>query len=402
MKDLVLHSLKKHHVQTISIVVCVALSVAVCLSAVLVYGGAQRGIEISNERMGSDVIVLPEGAEKYIASTELLYTGAPAPVYMDESAVDTVLAIDGVEAASPQFYSQTLNESCCSSAEETRLIGVDFDTDFVVTPLVGAQGTLSLADDEIIVGCEVSGINDGAMTIYGDTYRVYATMAATGTDFDYSVVMNIDHAREISRTTAGLESYWDKYGDPANLVSVVMVDLTQDETAYNVALNRLKLTDGITFYENSDIADAAFDQLSAVFALLLAMACVMVAITLLQLFARFYTCVWDRKSELALYRAIGASKANLRAMICAEIGALVAVGFVVGLVLGFELSAILVGRLLDQVAFPFVSLGAGAQVAACALIALALVVVSAAAVVWPLRQIGKLEPSLAMQQGDID
>ena len=62
-----------------------------------------------------------------------------------------------------------------------------------------------------------------------------------------------------------------------------------------------------------------------VFLLLLVAAILMVVVTLLQLFARFYSTVWDRKSELALYRAIGASQADLKKLIIGEMGALVGV-----------------------------------------------------------------------------
>lgn len=402
MRSLILHSLKMHKVQTASIVVSVALSVAVCLVLVLMYGGVTRGIEISSERGGSDIMVVPESAENYVTSTELLYTGVPAPMYMSEDAAEEIASLDGVERATVQFFSQTLNQSCCSATGETRLIGVDFNTDFIVTPLVDEGATENLADDEVIIGTKVDGVVNGAVSIYGKQYKVRATMAETGGDLDSSIVLRLDVAQEISRDTPGYESYWERMGDPSTLVSSVMIDATDDEEIYSKLLNKIKLVDGVVGYENSETAERATAQLQSVFVLLAAAAIAMIVVTLLQLFARFYSCVWDRKSELALYRAIGASQSDLRKLICGEIGVMMAGGMLIGVIAGIGLEELLVGVMLDSMAFPFVGLSvvqiAGVAVATIAVFA----IIAALSVLWPLRQVGRLDPSLAMQQGDID
>lgn len=62
--------------------------------------------------------------------------------------MDTIRSFDGVERATPQFFSQTLNASCCSATDETRLIGVDFQDDFIVTPLLPAGLSEQLAEDQ--------------------------------------------------------------------------------------------------------------------------------------------------------------------------------------------------------------------------------------------------------------
>ena len=90
MKHLVAHSLKMHKIQTASVVVSIALSVMLITTFGLVYGGVQQGIETSKARGGADVMAVPTDAMQYIDETELLYTGPPAPVYMDESIVDEI------------------------------------------------------------------------------------------------------------------------------------------------------------------------------------------------------------------------------------------------------------------------------------------------------------------------
>jgi putative ABC transport system permease protein len=132
------------------------------------------------------------------------------------------------------------------------------------------------------------------------------------------------------------------------------------------------------------------------------LAVLMLITMLVQLFARFYSCVWDRKSELALYRAVGANRGQLRALIGGEVGVIVAIGLVVGLVLGAVLYQALVGMLQNGTSFPFAGLPIGAMIGIAAVFVIAFALIAVAAVAVPLSQLGRLEPSLVMQQGDID
>lgn len=402
MRSLILHSIKMRKVQTISIMVSVGLSVALALVLGLIYGGVTRGIDMSVERGGADLLVVPKDARSHLSGSELLYTGVPAPLYMDEEIVQTIRDLDGVERATTQFFSQTLNASCCSATDETRLIGVDFADDFVVTPLLSPGSPEVLSDDQVMVGSQVNGISNGQLYIYGKPYEVVATMAQSGGDLDHSIIMDIDAARRISAETDGLDQTWERYGQPEGLISAIMVDATEDPEAYEKLKIKLNLTDGISYIENSETAEQAEDQLRSVFVLLAGAAIVMIVVTLLQLFARFYSCVWERKSELALYRAIGASRSDIRALIGGEVAFVVAVGVIAGLALGAILYEALLGLLLDSMAFPYISLDAGAIALLIGVVILLFALISFLSILWPLRQVGRLDPSLAMQQGDID
>lgn len=404
MKQLVMHSLKMRKVQSVSIAVSVALSVMILMTFGLVYGGVMQGVDASQKRGGADVMAVPSDSMQYIGDTELLYTGAPAPVYMSADVVDRITSVDGAQKVSAQFYSQTLNAGCCSSNGETRLVGIDPATDFVVSGLSSESAVSSLQDHTAIIGSEVGGVTDGQIKILGESYQVLATMSSTGSEFDYSIAVNIEQARALSRNIEGYDHYWEKYGDPEGLVSCVTVDVSDDDdgTALNAVKGRINLTEGATPLVKSEVADKSQAQLKSVFALLSIAAAIMLVVTLLQLFARFYSAVWDRKAELALYRAVGASKADLRRLILSEMGILVGGGLAVGIVLGFAAQAALLGIMQDGLAFPYLALGALPCAGLVVCIVVVFAVICALSVIWPLSQIAHLDPSTAMQQGDID
>ncbi len=403
MKQLIAHSLKMHRIQTASIIASVAASVMIMVTFGLVWGGVQQGIEVSKARGGADVMAVPSTSVDYLDETELLYTGAPAPLYMDAGITERIASVDGVVAVSPQFYGQTLDSGCCSTTGETRFIGIDPATDFVVRGLTDDASVSSLGQNEVIVGSAVGGVRDDLLTIRGTKYTVVATMAETGTGFDSSIVADIDVVRDVSRNLEGYDHYWQKFGDPDGLVSCVTIDIDEnDPAALTAAKARISLSGDAAPLVRSEVADKSINQLQSVFFLLIVAAAIMGIVVLLQLFARFYSSVWDRKSELALYRAVGASKKDLRALIVGEVQTLVGAGFVIGASLGFAAQAALLGVMQEGLAFPYMAPGALLSVLIVVVVAVALEAVSLVSIIVPLRQIERLDPSMAMQQGDID
>ena len=203
-----------HKIQTASIIVSIALSVMLMTTFGLVYGGVQQGIETSKARGGADIMAVPNDAMQYIDETELLYTGAPAPVYMDESILGKIESVEGDIKVSPQFYGQTLNSGCCSTTGETRLIGIDPSTDFVVSALASETAVSSLDENSVIVGSGVGGVTNDSLTIRGTEYRVVATMAETGTGFDSSIVADIDVVRDIAAILKATSTIGERTATP--------------------------------------------------------------------------------------------------------------------------------------------------------------------------------------------
>lgn len=403
MKELILHSLKMRKVGTASILISIALSTSLCLALGLIYGGVTKGVELSEARSGSDLMIVPLQARTTVSDTTLLFTGAPAPIYMEEDVYDQIAALDGVENVSSQFFSQTLDAGCCSVGEEVRMIGVDFDTDFVVSPLL-EEKIDGLGDHEIITGGNVAvSKSNPELVIMGETYTVKGVLPDTGGELDDCIIIDIDCAREMASEIEDYKEIFAEEGDPEGLISAVIVNADEDDReSYMSLVREIRKIDGIALIENSEAIDIAQKQLKSVFVLLAVATVAMVAVTLLQLFARFYTCVWDRKAELALYRAVGADSGMLRKMIGGEIGVLVAGGCVLGLVVGFIAEGMLQKILIASLDFPFAEFGIGGSALLAIAIVLAFALVAFLAVFWPLKQISRIDPSLAMQQGDID
>lgn len=401
MKSLVLHSLGMRKVQTVSVIAAVALSVMVTLALVMVFCGVHQGVQANEQRSGAQAIVVPSNAAESVDDSALLFSGAPAPIYFSADVADRVAGIPGVARSTPQFFTQSLDHSCCSTVGATRVIGVDFSTDWTVQPFAPHALPDAIGEDQIIIGANVGGAPGERILLLGKSFTVFERLEASGTDLDNSMLLDIDVARSLSRASEGLGYLWKKHGDPETLLSAVLFDFEPD-AARNIVSNRITAAGGVTVIERSEVVASSQQSLEAVFVILLGVSAIMLVSTALQLFARFYTCVWDRKSELALYRAVGASAKDLRRLIGLEATIDTGAGYVIGIGGGLALYAGLLALLQQSSAFPFIGLQPWAVVlVALGLLAL-LVVLAACAVAVPLRQIGRLDPSVAMQQSDID
>ncbi len=404
MKELIFSSLKKRKIQTISVVLVVAASTTLLFSLLLIYSGVSSGVTLSKERGGAELMLLPTDADESISDNTLLFTGSPTPVYMNSDVLEKAAKIDGVAKVAPQFFSQTIEASCCTTGNETRVIGFDPKSDWVVQPLTDCDLSNGLAEDEVLVGARMSDYGGDTISMLGKEYKIAGYLAETGSDIDLSLMVDIETARQMSREIVGYDHYWDKYGDPDTLVSSVLIDVDDSlsETEQTMVLRKLSNIDGVRVLERSSVIDSSQESLSSVFAVMFAAGILMLIVCILQLFSRYYSCVWERKSELALYRAVGATQKQLSGLIGGEAAILSGAGIVIGLVLGVILYFAGQAWLSSMESFPFVAPSILISIAFGAGVVVLLALVTLLSIIAPLRQLNRIDPSLAMQQSDID
>ena len=400
MFTLIRHALSMRRSQSVATFLAVALSVAAVFSLALSFMGVQSGLQRSSQRLGADIVVIPADAGVSVDSTELLFTGAPVNMYMDAQLADTIAAIPGVTRASAQFYGQTLNASCCSSAAATRLIGFSAADDAVIAPWCDADLSQGLAENQIIAGCDVAADFESGGKVLGHNVELVDRLDATGTDLDGSILMDIDAVRAMVSDTEELQYLWDEYGDPAGLISCVLVSVADGQR--DSVISEISQIPGVAAIEAGGAVQKVSEQLGALFAIMASAALLLVLATLFQLFARFFSLAWDRRAELALFRAVGASKREVSRLILGEVGVLVGAGVVVGLLFGALLYLAVPSLLANYGSFPYIAPSLGVCLLAALAIAAVYGLVGLVSVAWPLSRIDRIDPSSAMQTGDID
>ena len=376
------------------------MSVGASVALFLLGSGVFRGIELSSERAGAQILCVPTEAEDQLQDTEILFTGAPVGAYMDASLADQMREIAGVQDVTIQFYGQTLSESCCTADAATRIIGFDPQTDWVIKPYCSVN-IENLADDEVIVGKAVTGYSDGKGKVLGKEVNVVAVLDETGTYLDNCILMSLSTCREMTKNTKGLDHLWEKYGDPDTLCSAILVKCDVSDTAIVAGkLKRYAQGDYVALQQQSILlkTQKSFDL---IFKIMATCAVALIIATILQLIARFSTLVWDRRSELALFRALGATKGNLKALIFGEACSLTLIGCVLGSLLGVGIYQFMLSEMQKNTAFPFSPFDAPVQVGGVVAICAGFLVVTLLAIILPLSQSSKIDPATAMSQVDL-
>lgn len=154
------------------------MAVLALTASMIVVTSLEDGVRLSRERLGADIMVLPAGASGN--ASEVLFCAEPVNVYLPASAAEAVAATEGVAASTPQFFTQTVDQSCCSVVGVTRVVGIDATTDFVLAPWIvgGVEGAgdagasaevddFGLGDDGILLGSAAPAIEGGQASIFG-------------------------------------------------------------------------------------------------------------------------------------------------------------------------------------------------------------------------------------------
>lgn len=397
---LIFGHIKMNKVQSASIVLAVVLSVMTVFASLLLYKGLNLGADMQKQRSGADIIAVPLESEKYIDVKELLFTGAPMPIYVSESIEADITKIDGVKSTISHFFSQTLDASCCSANAATRLIGTDISNDWLIQPFM-SRPIDHLADDECIVGSKIGGDFADSIILYNKQFKIIDKLAESGSDIDNSIIISKEMARNIAYNIPGNEYYWEKYGPVDTLISSVMIK-TNEHAEMNRIINKINIIPGVKAIEQSRIVEDSQKNLESLLKLVFIFGILVLILASLQLISRFYTSAWDRKVEFALYKSLGASNKDLAVLVGGEAFLLTFSAFLIGGVGGYFFFRFLLDMFMKGNSFPFIMPDNIFVLSSLLTILLVLLVLVCISVTSPILQTKRIEPAEAMKQGDID
>lgn len=381
-------------------------------ASMIVVTSLEDGVRLSRERLGADVMVLPAGASGN--ASEVLFCAEPVNVYLPASAVEAVVATEGVAAATPQFFTQTVDQSCCSVVGVTRVVGIDAATDFVLAPWIvgdatggadaGASSTetrdFGLGDDGILLGSAAPPIEGGQASILGSVFHVAGTLAPTGTSVDETIFMDIDAARTIAAASPYLESVWGD-ADPFDAVSCLMVKAADGADIDQLCQALVDAVPGSVAVRTADMVSGASSQLAVVETMAVAFLVVLVVLAALALAGRFSALAASRMRELGLLRTMGMGRGRVVGCFACEIGLVTLVAAVAAVVVACLVAASVVGMFHSEFNMPGAAVPASAYGAAVAVGLLFAAALTAVALVQPIAQMLRRDPQETLTRGDM-
>lgn len=385
--------------QSMLTVLITVLTVGTFVLAFSVLSTLQEGLELSDNRLGADIIVLPNKSNADAFQT--IFTAEPVNIYMPESLTEQVEQVEGVEKLTVQFFTQTLDESCCSIGGATRLVGYDQKTDFILQPWLNEQNIQGLEDDQIIIGGEIPAFLGNQASVLGKVFTVVGNLYPTGSGMDETIFMNLDVARKLAKDSPYLQTLWKKEA-PDKLISAILIKVGQGFDPAQVAegINNLDLT--VEAVATSEIVSSMRSQMNIIGKLVLSLWLAVFFVACLALIGRFTALTQERKKEIGLLRAVGVQRSAVFNLIILEAWIMAGAGGVAGSLIGvLGVGSILTAlRSSLDLAMGQWSLGS-ALLSGVLGIAVALILGFLASV-YPAWKSSKLDPQEAITRGELD
>jgi putative ABC transport system permease protein len=390
-----LKNIRGNAVKSLTIFLCVFGVAAFFVATAIIVQGAQGSLDRGLERLGADVLVVPAGAEAKMESAVLM--GAPVKMWMPADVLAQVSGVEGVAQASPQVYLQSLFGAHCCAVSEMFMVVFDPETDFSVTPWLEEQLGRGLNLGEVIGGTHVFvPEGDEYLMLYGYNLDLKGTLEPTGIGIDATLFMTRETAEELARWSSQTAEL--PLTVPEDSISSVLVKVGPDVDPHEVAVQIERDVDGVVAIESPELFGTFREQMLGLLWLFLVMLILAYLISALLIGLVFSMAAHERRREMAVLRATGATRFFIFRTLWGEAALLAAAGGLAGTILSALFIYIFRGYISGSLGMPFLFPSFGSLLGLIGL-ALALAIVTATiAVLVPAYRISRQEPALAMKE----
>ncbi len=385
--------------QSIFTIIITSITIFVFVSSLAVFINLQNGIELSKNRLGANIIVLPNNSTTGISDT--IFTAKPENTYMNKNILDKISSINTIENITPQFFTQTLSGGCCSYGENIRLVGYDEKTDFMLKPWFDKQSFNKLKDNEVIIGSKVEAFLGNKVAILGYPFKVVGTLYPTGSGMDETIYMNINVARSLALEEEDLKAFF-KEDNPKNLISAIYIKTKANVKPENTVNEINKLNLSVKAYSTSETIEGLKSQINSIGIIIIWFFISIILISSLSLIGRFNSTANQRKKEIGILRAIGVQKSGIAKIILVEALTLSFIGGFIGSFIGIVFMNPILSFLSDNFKLPTGNLNIGYFIIFLISGIIVSMILGIIASIYPLLKSVKLEPQEAIAKGEVE
>ena len=377
------------------VALCALLVASLALGTTLIMRGAEQSLRLAIDRLGADIVVVPEGTETRVESALLM--GVPTEVWMPQENLARISAVPGVEVVSPQLYLSTLTGASCCSVEHMFLIAYDPGTDFAVEPWLEEKLGDGLHLGEAVGGTYVF-VPEGEQNIrlYGYFITLKANMEPTGTGLDQSMFLTFETAYDIARISRTLAER--PLEIPPDSISAILLKVTPGSDVAEVAVQIMHDVPGVTPIESPNMFQAYRKQMTGLLTGTLVAMGITLALSAALIGLVFSMAANERRRELGVLRAMGATRGFVFQSLLTEAGLLALAGGATGIGLTVLATYLFRKLIVVSLGIPFLlpsPLSLLAQVVGGLGVALSSVTVAA---MLPAYRISHQDPAAAMRE----
>jgi putative ABC transport system permease protein len=335
---LVERNLKNRPWRNLAAVLAFAIIAGTLFSAQYLMSGAQQSLDNGLDRMGADIMVVPK---EYSAATEtVLLTGQPNSFFFKDTGFEQIAGVPGVAKASPEIFIATLyGQSCC--AGPVQIIAIDPARDFTIATWLKENPGVKMGKDDIIVGSAITGDIGSNLLFYGHSFHIVGRLDHTGLmGVDMAVFTRFEDAYTMADESA--TKAVRKLIIPQGMVSAVLVRVAPGASPEAVAGEIRERVPGTKTITPNGLLGTIAGQLGTVTSLLYgsSIAVTMVSVPLLAFISAMVA--HERQKEMAILRALGATRSFVLCLMLSEsfslsvIGALAGIGAAAVILVAFQ------------------------------------------------------------------
>ena len=302
--------MRTHAVRTVILLLLVTAQAACAFGGLMLMRELRLDLTRADARLGADILVYPSAAMSRISAKTLIMQGTPVEIWKSGSMLEGITDCDGIEAVSYQIY---LKDD--SGETPVWITGFDPETDFAIEPWITGGRDHTLPDGAVLTGYHVRTNADGTVTLFGKAWPVAQRLDETGSVMDDSVFVNLPTLSGMIEDT-GMEKY----------------EKIHPETDFSAALVRIEKgadIDSVTHWLNTHIrkvkavrseatlTDAAKGIRSQIRMTAVITGCAW-CVLLLALAIAQSMMMGERRKELYVWHAIGASRGTVLRIMLGE------------------------------------------------------------------------------------
>ena len=318
-------NMRAHPVRTVILLLLVLAQAACAYGGLTLMRNMRQALSLADARLGADILVYPGAAMSKISADSLLMQGTPVEVWKPRSTLERMADCDGIEAVSHQLYIRD-----DTGEAPVWIVGFDPETDFVIRPWIVGNREASLPDGAVWAGCKVNANADGCVKLFGQAWPTAARLDETGSGLDQAVFVNLSTLSDMIEAS-GAEKYAGI--DP--------------RTDYSATLIRIKSTadiDSVTHWLNTYVrktkavrSEATLTDTAAGIRGQIRMVAVITGaawiVLLLALAIAQSMMMRERRKELFVWHAIGASRGIVNRVMLLEAVAIYTPGGLIGVLI---------------------------------------------------------------------
>ena len=303
--QLALKNISGNAFRNIVVALCAMLVSAFVLFTTLVMRGAEASLRLTIDRLGADIVVVPEGSEEKVESALLM--GIPAKFWMPKDNLEKIAAIQDVEAVSPQLFLVTLSGAACCSVSEMFMIAYDPESDFTIQPWLKQNLGGGLRIGEVVGGSYISATEgEQNIKVYGYLVTLKENLEPTGTGLDQSMFLTFDTAYDIaSKSQVQAES---PLTIPPDSISAALIKVKPGSDPHAVAVRIMQNVPGVTPIEASNLFQSYRKQMTGLLRSILVILGVSWVLSIMLIGLVFSMAANERRKELGVLRALGATR----------------------------------------------------------------------------------------------